>query len=115
MKAGDSILLIDGTPTQGLSLYEASDLLLGGIGSQVTISVKHNGPLSSTKELNLTRYHHRGTLVKFPRVPLLMFLGLLPLHLGPMPEHSSLQFLATCISLSPLLLSSPIRVFNFCW
>ena len=29
VRAGDSIVSIDGKPTQGLSLYEASDLLLG--------------------------------------------------------------------------------------
>ncbi len=54
VRAGDSIVSIDGKPTAGLSLYEASDLLLGEIGSQVTVSVLHSGSLTA-KELVLTR------------------------------------------------------------
>jgi len=52
IKAGDSIVLIGGKPTNGLSLYEASDLLLGDVGTQVIMTVQHNG---TTKEYTLTR------------------------------------------------------------
>lgn len=35
IRAGDVIAAIDGKPTRGLSLYEASDLLLGPLDTQV--------------------------------------------------------------------------------
>jgi carboxyl-terminal processing protease len=41
IRAGDAIISIDSTPTAGLSLYEASDLLLGEIGSEVQMSLQH--------------------------------------------------------------------------
>ena len=35
LKSGDVIVSIDGTPTNGLSLYDAGDLLQGAEGSEV--------------------------------------------------------------------------------
>ena len=53
VRAGDSIELIDGTPTRGLSLYEASDLLLGETGSEVTLSIRTGS--KATRGVVLTR------------------------------------------------------------
>ena len=53
MRAADSIVRIDGTPTQGLSLYEASDLLLGDTGSQVTLSIRSGS--KAARDVALTR------------------------------------------------------------
>eukprot|EP00798_Chlamydomonas_sp_ICE-L_P025284 gene25284-10937_t len=49
VKAGDYITGVDGTPTAGLSLYEASDLLLGEVGTEaqtpagIVIDLRNNG------------------------------------------------------------------------
>lgn len=37
VRAGEVIVSIDGTPTKGLSLYDASDLLQGEADSQVSL------------------------------------------------------------------------------
>ncbi|KAG1678173.1 hypothetical protein FOA52_016110 [Chlamydomonas sp. UWO 241] len=53
VKAGDSIVSIDGTSTEGLSLYEASDLLLGAPNSEIVLSVRSG--TAPPKTLTLTR------------------------------------------------------------
>lgn len=55
VKAGDLILAIDGKSTEGLSVYEATDLLLGEEGSEVTLSVSHSDQPSVAREVKLTR------------------------------------------------------------
>ena len=59
IRAGDAIYSIDGKPTQGLSLYEASDLLLGEVGSQVQVNVRHAGAPAS-RDVALTRSAFSG-------------------------------------------------------
>ncbi|GIL56948.1 hypothetical protein Vafri_12225 [Volvox africanus] len=43
VRPGDVILAVDGKPTTGISLYEASDLLQGPPGTSVTLQVRSNG------------------------------------------------------------------------
>ena len=50
----DLLLAIDGKPTKGLSLYEASDLLQGEAGSSVTLTLQPKGQTSS-KDVKLVR------------------------------------------------------------
>ncbi|MEW5301557.1 MAG: hypothetical protein WDW36_004410 [Sanguina aurantia] len=53
IRAGDFLVEIAGHPTAGLSLYEASDLLLGDVGSEVQISVRSGK--KPVKQLTLIR------------------------------------------------------------
>ncbi|KAL0021799.1 hypothetical protein WJX77_001884 [Trebouxia sp. C0004] len=52
LKSGDVIVSIDGKPTNGLSLYDAGDMLQGAEGSQVTLDVASD---SQSSVLKLTR------------------------------------------------------------
>jgi carboxyl-terminal processing protease len=52
---GDLIVSIEGRATQGMTLDEVVDLLRGEPGTQVTISVRHSGPESHTRDLAITR------------------------------------------------------------
>ncbi|GLC45453.1 hypothetical protein PLESTB_000616700 [Pleodorina starrii] len=44
VRPGDVILAVDDKPTTGISLYEASDLLQGPVGTPVTLRVQSSGP-----------------------------------------------------------------------
>ena len=55
VRAGDLISAIDGRSTKGLSIYEATDLLLGEEGSEVTLSLAHSNQPAAVKEIKLAR------------------------------------------------------------
>ncbi|GIL83722.1 hypothetical protein Vretimale_10517 [Volvox reticuliferus] len=58
VRPGDVILAVDGKPTTGISLYEASDLLQGPPGTSVTLQVRSNGidgKPSPPRDVNLIR------------------------------------------------------------
>ncbi|KAK9806765.1 hypothetical protein WJX72_001801 [[Myrmecia] bisecta] len=54
IKPRDTIASIDGHPTQGMSLYEAGDLLQGQEGSEVKLTIIPHGG-TNPRELTLTR------------------------------------------------------------
>jgi len=67
IKAGDTIAAIDNVSTRGLSLYEASDLLLGGEGTPLTMTVRPAGQGSQLKEVTLTRQRLQVNPVSWAR------------------------------------------------
>lgn len=54
MRAGDSILAIDGQSTEGMAINDAVRLMRGRIGSQVVLTVRHSGEAGS-QPITLTR------------------------------------------------------------
>ncbi len=63
LEARDQILRIDETPTEGLSLQEAVDLMRGDPGSEITLTILRQGE-SSPREVSLTRENIRTESVK---------------------------------------------------
>ncbi|ERS81882.1 MULTISPECIES: S41 family peptidase [unclassified Halomonas] len=63
LEARDQILRIDETPTEGLSLQEAVDLMRGDPGSDITLTILRQGE-SSPREVSLTRENIRTESVK---------------------------------------------------
>jgi carboxyl-terminal processing protease len=53
IKAGDQILTIDGKPTQGLDVQDASKLIRGKVGTPITLRIERQG--QSEFEVQLTR------------------------------------------------------------
>ncbi|KAG2433211.1 hypothetical protein HYH02_012752 [Chlamydomonas schloesseri] len=59
VRPGDVISAVDGKPTRGISLYEASDLLQGPAGSSLTLTLQtpqgQDGKLGAPREVQLVR------------------------------------------------------------
>ncbi|KAG2446345.1 hypothetical protein HXX76_000932 [Chlamydomonas incerta] len=58
VRPGDVIAAVDGKPTRGISLYEASDLLQGPAGSSLTLTLQSpgkDGKLGAPRDVQLVR------------------------------------------------------------
>ncbi|KAF8071053.1 ctpA [Scenedesmus sp. PABB004] len=55
VRAGDVLVSVDGTPTRGLSLYDASDLLQGAADSTVRLVLHAPGAPGASRTLELVR------------------------------------------------------------
>jgi carboxyl-terminal processing protease len=63
IRSGDRILAIDGRPTQGMSVDQASDLIRGEVGTEITLRIDREG--NEVLDIPLTRKRIELTTVSY--------------------------------------------------